>query len=135
MSLVNNALTTPPVNRSPHKVTLGSIGLTTRAIQMSATNNPEGLNPDAFNMMMENNSLEAWWICLPTEIHQSALCPVCWALLADGFIDVDHDVVCPSKSFLPAISVEDFCHLSMQGEMMLVHQLLAWTGGRNLQQI
>ena len=81
MSLVNNALTTPPVNRSPHKVTLGSIGLTTRAIQMSATNNPEGLNPDAFNMMMENNSLEAWWICLPTEIHQSALCPTTNRLL------------------------------------------------------
>ena len=81
MSLVNNALTTPPVNRSPRKVTVSSIGLTTRAIQMSATNNPEGLNPDAFNTMMENNSLEAWWICLPTEIHQSALCPTSNRLL------------------------------------------------------
>ena len=42
----------------------------------------------------------------------------------DEAISVDHDVVCPSKSFLPAVSVEDLCHLSMQGEMMLVHQLL-----------
>ena len=58
------------------------------------------------------------------DLAHSIVCPVCWALLADGFIDVDHDVVCPSKSFLPAVSVEDLCHLSMQGEMMLVHQLL-----------
>lgn len=71
MALVNAAVTAAPQNRVPHKASLGSIGLTTRAIKLSSTVNIDGLNAEAFNKKMEDINLEAWWICLPTEIHNS----------------------------------------------------------------
>ena len=56
------------------KLTTGSLGLFTRAINMSQTVNSTGLGPDEFNNMSFDNNMDTWWLALPTELY-SAITP------------------------------------------------------------
>ena len=56
------------------KLTTGSLGLLTRAINMSRTVNSTDLGPDEFNNMSFDNNMDTWWLALPTALY-SAITP------------------------------------------------------------
>ena len=41
-------------------------------------------------------------------------------LFCQGICDLDNHVECPSIAMLPIVGVEDVCHLSMKGNMVLI---------------
>jgi hypothetical protein len=53
------------------KLTTGSLGLLTRAINMSQTVNSTGLGPDEFNNMSFDNNMDTWWLALPTALYSA----------------------------------------------------------------
>jgi len=67
-------MTCEPTIPTMPKFTTGSLGLLTRAINMSRTVNSKGLGPDEFNNMSFDNNMDTWWLALPTALY-SAITP------------------------------------------------------------
>ena len=73
-TLVNIHEHREPMIPAMPKLTTGSLGLLTRAINMSRTVNSTDLGPDEFNNMSFDNNMDTWWLALPTELY-SAITP------------------------------------------------------------
>ena len=71
MSLTNIAVIKEPTIRMPAKLSLTTIGLTTRAIKLSSVVNATCLEPQAFHDETYNNDMETWWLCTTTELHEA----------------------------------------------------------------
>ena len=71
MSLTNIAVIKEPTIRMPAKLSLTTIGLTTRAIKLSSVVNATCLAPQAFHDETYNNDMETWWLCTTTELHEA----------------------------------------------------------------
>lgn len=69
--MVNMAMTGEATTRNPQRIPLSSIGLTTRAVRTSLTQNMQGQQPDEFYNSMSLQGQQTWWLCLTTEIYDS----------------------------------------------------------------
>jgi hypothetical protein len=70
-TLVNTHEHREPTIPTMPKLTTGSLGLLTRAINMSRTVNSTDLGPDEFNNMSFDNNMDTWWLALPTALYSA----------------------------------------------------------------
>ena len=50
------------------KMTMTTLGLLTRAVNMSQVSNPTNMGPDDYNVAAHDADKDVWWLALPTEL-------------------------------------------------------------------
>lgn len=50
------------------KMTMTTLGLLTRAVNMSQVSNPTNMGPDDYNVAAYDANKDVWWLALPTEL-------------------------------------------------------------------
>ena len=57
------------------KITMATLGLLTRAVNMSSVVNRDNMEPDVYNNAAYDANKDIWWLALPTELFEAVTPP------------------------------------------------------------
>ena len=74
-ALLNIHLEKEPTVPVIPKITMATLGLLTRAVNMSSVVNRDNMEPDAYNNAAYDANKDIWWLALPTELFEAVTPP------------------------------------------------------------